>query len=392
MINILSRLMIKDYRNYKEPSVRRSYGMLCGAVGILWNLLLFAGKFTVGSLSGSIAITADAFNNLSDAGSSIITLFGFRLAGQKPDPEHPFGHGRLEYISGLVVSIAILIMGFELGKTSIDKIITPEPVDFSWVSALVLVAAILVKLYMMFYNFRVAKKIDSVAMRATAKDSMSDALSTLVVLIASMISLYTGIQIDGWCGVLVACFILFTGFSAIKDTIGPLLGQPPSPEFVKEIEDIVLSHPEVLGVHDLVVHNYGPGRIMISLHAEVSSDNCFIDIHDTIDNIERELVERTGSTAVIHMDPIVTNDEHLTQLKEQVINLARALDSTVTIHDFRIVAGPTHTNIIFDVVIPFGFRLTDDEVKKILSGQIRQLNDAYYPVIEVDKDYSSHNA
>ena len=389
MISLLSKIFIPNRNDFKDATVRRAYGMLCGVCGIILNLFLFAVKFLAGTLTGSIAITADAFNNLADAGSSIITLFGFRLAGQKPDPEHPFGHGRMEYISGLFVSIAILIMGYELAKTSIDKILHPQLIQGSTLSIVILIVAVLVKLYIMLYNFSIGKKINSVAMRATAKDSLSDTLSTLVVLASTLIGTYAELAIDGWCGILVSVFIFISGVTALKETIGPLLGQPPEPEFIEEIVSIVNSHPEVLGIHDLIVHNYGPGRQMISLHAEVSADSDLSLIHDTIDNIERELIEKTGAHAVIHMDPIVTNDEKLNELKGIIRDYAKSLSDTLSIHDFRMVDGPTHTNIIFDVLVPFRFSMTDEELRHSFAEYVHGLDERYFAVIEIDKDYNN---
>jgi len=389
MISLLSKIFIKNHTDFKDVAVRRAYGMLCGICGIVLNLFLFGVKFLAGTLTGSIAITADAFNNLADAGSSIITLFGFRLAGQKPDPEHPFGHGRMEYISGLFVSIAILIMGYELAKTSIDKILHPQLIQGSTISIVILLVAVLVKLYIMLYNFSIGKKINSVAMRATAKDSLSDTLSTIVVLASTLIGTYADLAIDGWCGILVSVFIFISGVTALKETIGPLLGQPPEPEFITEIETIVNSHPEVLGIHDLIVHNYGPGRQMISLHAEVSADSDLSLIHDTIDNIERELIEKTGAHAVIHMDPIVTNDEKLNELKSVIRDYAKSLSESLSIHDFRMVDGPTHTNIIFDVLVPFHFSITDEELRRSFAEYIHNIDERYFAVIEIDKDYNN---
>ncbi len=297
MITLLSHLFIKDHKNYTSPRVRQAYGMLCGAVGIGLNILLFLGKWLAGTLSGSIAITADAFNNLSDAGSSVITLIGFKLSGQKPDPEHPFGHGRMEYISGLFVSVAILIMGFELIKSSIEKLLHPEPIESSPVVMGILAASILVKVYMFYYNHSLSKKLQSAAMNATAMDSLSDTVSTTLVLAATLISHFTGLLLDGWFGVMVGVFIFYTGINTMKDTIDPLLGQKPNEELVSEIEQLVTSHPVVYGIHDLIVHDYGPGRLMISLHAEVSSDGNILEIHDEIDNIENELQEKLHCAA-----------------------------------------------------------------------------------------------
>ena len=321
--------------------MRQAYGTLCGAVGIGLNLLLFLGKWIAGILSNSIAITADAFNNLSDAGSSIITLIGFRISGQKPDPEHPFGHGRMEYISGLLVSVAILIMGFELAKSSVEKILHPEAVDSSPLVLGILAASILVKIYMFYYNRSISRKIDSAAMKATAMDSLSDTVSTALVLAATLIGQFTGLILDGWFGVLVGIFILYTGGSTLKETMDLLLGQPPKKEFIKEIREIVVSHPLIYDIHDLIVHDYGPGRLMISLHAEVDAEGDIQAIHEQIDHIEHELQEKLHCSATIHMDPIVTNDEEVLEMKEKVYQIVRDFDSTLSIHDFRMVSGNT---------------------------------------------------
>lgn len=388
MIQLLSRFFIKNYKDTKSPEVRQAYGILCGAVGIGFNILLFIGKFLAGLFSNSIAITADAFNNLSDAGSSLITLVGFKMSGQEPDPDHPFGHGRIEYITGLLVSIIILIMGFELITTSVEKIRHPEALIFQPLILIILLVSIAVKLYMNFYNRSVAAKIDSAAMRATAADSFSDSIATALVLLSTLISHYTGLHIDGWCGVLVGLFICYTGYESAKETISPLLGQPPEPEFVTQVEQLVLSYDLVLGIHDMIVHNYGPGRTMISLHAEVPADGDLLTMHDTIDNIERRLQKELHCSAVIHMDPVVNNDEKTEKLKASVLSAVKELDKEISMHDFRIVEGPTHTNIIFDVVVPFHFRLSDSEIRSFLQTKISQLNPSYFAVINIDKSYS----
>lgn len=385
MITLLSRLLIRDYEKFTEPRVRLSYGMLCGAVGIGFNILLFIGKIIAGTLSGSIGVTADAFNNLSDAGSSVISLVGFRLSNSKPDKEHPFGHGRFEYIAGLAVSMAILLMGFELAKTSVEKIISPEPVTFSILTVCVLSVSILVKLYMFFYNRSVGKKIDSATMRATALDSFSDVAATSVVLITTFVSRWTTFPIDGWAGLAVALFILYTGVMAAKETISPLLGQPPEKEFVEKIERIVLGEKEIVGVHDLVVHDYGPGRVMISLHAEVPADGNMIALHDTVDNLEKRLRAECGCEAVIHMDPVALQDEQTKRLREEITALVREIDASLTVHDFRVVPGHTHTNLVFDVVVPFGFPLTDEEVRTKITERVLALEKNCYAVVQVDK-------
>lgn len=388
MVQLLARYFIKNYEQTESPSVRQSYGVLCGSVGIGFNILLFIGKFLAGLISNSIAITADAFNNLSDAGSSLITLIGFKMAGQKPDTEHPFGHGRIEYLTGLLVSLLILLMGVELIKSSVSKILYPEVTECTPVVAGILIVSILVKLYMYLYNRSTGRKIDSAAMMATAADSLSDMLSTSVVLIATLIGKFTGLQIDGWCGLLVGIFILYAGFSAAKDTISPLLGQPPQKEFVEKIESIVQSYPQVLGIHDLIVHDYGPGRVMISLHAEVPASGDMLHLHDTIDNIERQLHRELHCDAVIHMDPVMNDDEETQELKKQVTCCLHELDKSLNLHDFRIVKGPTHTNIIFDILVPFKFQLSDAEISRFMEEKIHSISASYYAVINIDKDYT----
>ena len=388
MVQLLARYFIKNYEQTESPSVRQSYGVLCGSVGIGFNILLFIGKFLAGLISNSIAITADAFNNLSDAGSSLITLIGFKMAGQKPDTEHPFGHGRIEYLTGLLVSLLILLMGVELIKSSVSKILHPEATECTPVVAGILIVSILVKLYMYLYNRSTGRKIDSAAMMATAADSLSDMLSTSVVLIATLIGKFTGLQIDGWCGLLVGIFILYAGFSAAKDTISPLLGQPPQKEFVEKIESIVQSYPQVLGIHDLIVHDYGPGRVMISLHAEVPASGDMLHLHDTIDNIERQLHRELHCDAVIHMDPVMNDDEETQELKKQVTCCLHELDKSLNRHDFRIVKGPTHTNIIFDILVPFKFQLSDAEISRFMEEKIHSISASYYAVINIDKDYT----
>ena len=388
MITFLASLFIKDSKNYKEPSVRQAYGVLSGAVGIGLNILLFFGKWLAGTISGSIAIIADAFNNLSDAGSSIITLIGFRLSGQEPDPEHPFGHGRMEYISGLLVSVAILVMGFELIGSSIGKLRSPEPIESSALVFGILIASILVKLYMFFYNHSLSKKIESAAMKATSVDSLSDTVATTLVLIATLISKYTGLLLDGWFGILVGFFILYTGGSTLKETIDLLLGQPPKQEFIDEVKEIVLGHSMVHGVHDLIVHDYGPGRVMISLHAEVDVNGDIQDIHEQIDHIEHELQEKLHCSATIHMDPIVTDDKEVLAMKAKVEEMVHFLDESFSMHDFRMVKGSTRTNLIFDVEVPRKTSYTDNEIVNWLKERIHELpGSKYFAVIQIDHEY-----
>lgn len=387
MVTILSRWFIRNHEEYTNPDVRRAYGVLTGAVGIILNVILFAGKYMAGFLSGSVSVMADAFNNLSDAGSSFITLLGFHLAGKKPDPEHPFGHGRIEYISGLIVSMLIIVMGVELLKTSVQKIMNPQQMEISLITVLVLLASIVVKVYMSLYNRSYGKKLDSSAMKATATDSLSDCITTTVVLLSMLVYQFLHVNLDGWSGLVVAFFILIAGISSARDTLSPLLGEAPDEEFVKEVEQMVMNHPDVVGVHDMVVHNYGPGRVMISLHAEVPGNQDIYSLHDEIDLIERELKQKFQCEAVIHMDPIATDDERVMGLRKEVEVLVKEYDMELTIHDFRMVEGPTHTNLIFDVVVPQGYKKTDEEISSEIARRITEKWHNYFAVIKMEKRY-----
>lgn len=384
MVSLLTRFFVKEREDYHNSSVRRAYGVLCSIVGICLNILLFAGKFLAGLLSGSVAIQADAFNNLSDAGSSLITMVGFYFSGMKPDKDHPFGHGRIEYIAGLAVSMLILLMGFELGKSSIGKILHPEPVESSLLVMGILIVSVAVKLYMNFYNRKIGERIDSAAMKATATDSLSDAVATTVVLLSMLISEKTGFNVDGWCGVLVACFIFKAGFEAAKDTLTPLLGTAPDPDFIEEIRTIVMQHQEIVGIHDLIVHDYGPGRVMVSLHGEVPGNGDVYILHDAIDEIERELKEKLNCEAVIHMDPIATDDEVVMALKTKLETKLESFGEGLSMHDFRMVPGPTHTNLVFDVVMPSDCKLSEAEVQALVNGLVAGIGDNYYAVITID--------
>lgn len=387
MIKLLAALFIKESGNYRSPAVRRSYGILCGIVGICLNVLLFIIKFVAGTLSGAISIMADAFNNLSDAGTSIITLIGFKLSGSKPDSDHPFGHGRYEYITALIVAMLIMLMGFELGMESVSKIITPAEVEFSYITIAILIVSVVIKLYMAFYNKAVHKKINSPSLSATAADSLSDCIATTVILVSMIISRVWEFNVDAWCGLAVSAFILYNGFKAAKETISPLLGQPPEKEFVDSITAIVMSEECVHGIHDLVVHDYGPGRVMISLHAEVPADADMLETHDAIDNIERRLRQELNCEAVIHMDPIMTDDKMTNELKKIVSELLSSIGEGVSIHDFRVVAGPTHTNLIFDIVIPYDLKMDRKTVTEEVNKLISTLDGNFYPVFNIDNVY-----
>ena len=388
MIELLAKWFIPHRDSMEDGALRRAYGTLCGAVGIGLNILLFMGKFFAGQLSGSIAVTADAFNNLSDAGSSAVTLLGFRLAGKKPDTDHPFGHGRIEYISGLIVAGLILLMGVELAKSSFDKILHPEEVTFSVLALVILAVSVAVKLYMWFYNRRIGGKLRSAAMEATAMDSLSDAAATFAVLLATLIGKWTGLAVDGYVGLLVALFILFSAYKAAKETLSPLLGQAPDPELVQRIRDIVAEHDTVVGIHDLVVHDYGPGRQMVSLHAEVPASGDILELHDVIDNIERELHEKLHVQAVIHMDPIVTDDTEVDALRRQVAELARQAEPRMTVHDLRVVRGTTHTNLVFDAVLPLDAAITPAEAARRIREKVSELDGDYYAVVTVEHSFT----
>ena len=388
MIELLAKWFIPHRDSMENGALRRAYGTLCGAVGIGLNILLFMGKFFAGQLSGSIAVTADAFNNLSDAGSSAVTLLGFRLAGKKPDTDHPFGHGRIEYISGLIVAGLILLMGVELAKSSFDKILHPEEVTFSALAVVILAVSVAVKLYMWFYNRRIGGKLRSAAMEATAMDSLSDAAATFAVLLATLIGKWTGLAVDGYVGLLVALFILFSAYKAAKETLSPLLGQDPDPELVQRIRDIVAEHDTVVGIHDLVIHDYGPGRQMVSLHAEVPASGDILELHDVIDNIERELHEKLHVQAVIHMDPIVTDDAEVDALRRQVAELARQVEPRMTVHDLRVVRGTTHTNLVFDAVLPLDAAITPAEAARRIREKVSELDGDYYAVVTVEHSFT----
>lgn len=388
MIGFLVKHFIKNPDDIKNIAVRNCYGYICSIVGIILNILLFSGKLLIGTITKSVAITADAFNNLSDAGSSIVTLLGFKLAGKKPDKKHPFGHGRIEYLSGLAISIAILCMGYEIGKLSIKNVISPVETDFNSVSIIILAVSLLIKLYIALYNRKIGNKINSKAMLATSADSLNDMISTFVVLVSILIYKLTGINIDGFAGIFVAVFILYSGFEAAKETLDPLLGLPPSKELLDSIEKIVMSHPPVCGLHDLIVHDYGPGRLIISLHAEVPSTGNIMELHDVIDNIETHISEELNCETVIHMDPIDIQNKELTNLKRQIQEFAKAISPSLTVHDFRMVPGKTHTNIIFDTVIPYDVKISEEEIVQKLSENLLEINSSYRCVIKIDKSYT----
>lgn len=379
-------MFIPDSQKINDPVVRGRYGILAGGMGILLNLCLFCSKFFAGFFTGSIAITADAFNNLSDAGSSVVTLAGFKMASMPADREHPFGHGRLEYLSGLAISAAILLVGLELGKSSVEKIIHPEAVRMGILPMVILICSILVKLWMAYFNRSLGKRISSSAMMATAADSLTDAAATSAVLVGMAVGHLSGRLIDGYIGLLVAAFILYSGFTTARDSLSPLLGQAPDKEFVASIQQAAMAHPEILGIHDLIVHDYGPGRRIISFHAEVPSNRDILETHDVIDHLEMELRERFQCDVTVHMDPIVIDNAVINALRSQVTKVVKGIDPHLTIHDFRMVDGPTHANLIFDVMAPYQFRMSDSELIETVQQKIKALDPRYFAVVQIDKE------
>lgn len=387
MIHILEKKFIPNYEDYENPKVRHQYGILSGILGIILNFILFLIKFLAGFFSHSIAIMADALNNLSDAGSSFITLIGFKLASEKPDKNHPYGHGRFEYITGLIVSFLILLMSFELFQSSVNKILHPEETTITTFIMIILVVSILAKLYMAYFNHKIGSKISSAALLATAADSRNDCISTFMILLTSLISLYTNINLDAYVGLIVSILIFFSGINAAKDTINPLLGQAPEEEYVKKIEDVVCSHDLILGIHDMMVHDYGPGRVMVSLHAEVPSDGDILEMHDLIDHIEKDLSIECNCEAVIHMDPVLVNDPETDRLRSMTATVIEKIHPELHFHDFRIVKGPTHTNLVFDVLVPYNFPISDGDLMDIVYDKIKEVNSHYETVIKIDHTY-----
>ncbi len=385
MTGLLLRLFVKNHNDTDNPVVRSAYGKLAGAVGIVCNLLLFAGKLLAGILSGSVAVTADAVNNLSDASSSLVTLLGFKLAERPADEEHPYGHARIEYISGLVVAALILLIGAELAKSSFSKILHPETVEFSLLTLGVLVGSILVKLWMALFCRKLGRRIDSTTLLATSADSRNDVISTAAVLVGCLAGYFFDVKLDGYIGMAVALFIIWSGCSIAKDTISPLLGEQASGELVRSISDLILSHEKILGIHDLMVHDYGPGNCFASVHAEMDSAEDPLTCHDIIDDIERDALRELRVHLVIHYDPIITDDEELNAARALVEQEIRSIDESLSLHDFRMVRGPGHTNLIFDLVIPYSMEDRKAELKARIDERLQRQDRKYYTVITFDE-------
>lgn len=387
MTKLLIRLLIKNSEDTENPQVRGNYGTMAGIVGILCNLVLFLGKLVIGTISGSVSIRADAVNNLSDASSNIVTLVAFRLARKPEDAEHPYGHARIEYLSGLAVAAMILLIGVELAKESFHKILHPEPVSFSWALVAVLGMSIAVKLWMAVFNRTLGKKIKSTSLMATAADSRNDVITTGAVLLAAVTARLTGLELDGYVGLLVAGFILWSGIGIAKDTISPLLGAPADPELVHLIRhEIEHFDPRILGVHDLMVHDYGPGQTFASIHVEVDRREDVLEMHEMIDRAERMMLEQHRIHLTIHYDPIVTDDAALQRMQKKVEEALHAIQPGLSLHDFRMVAGEKSTNLIFDVVLPDTLRGKEQEIQSALEKAIQEPGMEYRTVITFDTE------
>lgn len=387
MTNFLFRTFIKDYEDVKNPKVRDDYGKVAGIVGIISNAVLCVMKILIGLISGSIAIVADGINNLADGASSIITLIGFKLASMPEDEEHPYGHARIEYLAGMAVSVMILMVGFELGKSSVDKIFNPTPLDFSWTVVIVLLIAIAIKIWQAVFNITAGKKINSLALIATGTDSRNDVISTIVVLIGVLVGHFLHVQIDGVLGLAVAAFIFWSGICLIKETISPLLGEAPDEELVQQIEEMVLSYDGVMGIHDLVVHNYGPGKIFASIHIEVDAAVDVMESHDMVDLIEKEISAGLNILLTAHMDPIDTRDPNREPLTHIITDTIAQMDGVLSFHDLRIVPGKTHTNVIFDIVLSPECKTSQGEIKRTLCQKVSEYNKDFFCVIEFDINY-----
>lgn len=387
MTKWLVRLFVKNHEKSQLPEVRAAYGKLSGVVGILCNLLLFAGKFTLGTLTASVAITADAFNNLGDASSGIVSFLGFKMASRPADKEHPYGHARYEYLAGLTVCVLILVIGVELFKESLHKILNPKPVVFSWVTIAVLLIAILVKIWLAVFNRTLGKRISSQTLMATAADSRNDVIATGTVVLATWLSYATGMDLDGYMGLAVAVFILYSGLNLVKETLDPILGKAADEELVLEIEKRIMGYPGVFGTHDLMIHDYGPGRQFGSVHVEVAAEEDVLKSHDMVDNIERDFLRELNLHLIVHMDPIITKDESVNNLRHWLSVEVKRIHPELTIHDLRLVPGTTHTNLIFDCVVPHSLEKSDEEMKEIIDGLVKQTYPNYYCVITIDHSY-----
>ncbi|MBQ8029407.1 MAG: cation transporter [Clostridia bacterium] len=388
MTNLLVKLFISDYQNTSSANVREKYGLLSSITGIVLNIILTLAKFLVGAVSNSISITADAINNLADAGSCVVTLVGFKMANIKPDKEHPFGHGRIEYVSALIVGFIVELMGFELIKSSVDKIINPQTVVFNIPAVIVLLISIFGKLWLALFNRKLGKAISSPALSAVVTDSLCDIAATAFSLLALILSTISNIPFDAVFGIVVALFIMYSGYGILKETIGLILGTPPSKEFVDELVDFIKSHDGVYGIHDLVIHSYGENRLFGSVHIEILNTADILVAHDTMDLIEKEAFEKFGINLVAHIDPLALEDEKVKELFEITKEIIIDIDKRLSIHDFRVVDGPTHTNLIFDIVIPFNYNLTKAELIDLITTRIKEVDERFCLAATVEYSYT----
>ena len=385
MVNFLIKTFIKNSENTENPKIRQKYGTLSSIVGIICNVLLFLIKYAMGTLSHSISIVSDAFNNLSDCAGCLVTLLGYKMDSKPADKNHPFGHGRMEYLTSLIIAALIIFVGIELLKNSVEKIINPVEIRFSFAVLFSLVFSIAVKLWMAVFNAELGKKINSSVLTATAKDSKSDVIATSATLIALICSLFTALPVDGVMGLLVSVFILKSGYDIVKDTVDELLGKPADPEIINHIKEYVLKNDKIIGIHDLIIHSYGPGNMIGSCHVEVKSNESFTEVHDIVDSIEREIHNNLNILMTINMDPIEVNDMLTNKCKKLVNNIIHSIDSSLDLHDFRIVSGESHTNLIFDLVVPFECKYSNEELKQKIDMQLSKENINYYTVIVFDK-------
>ncbi len=385
MTDLILRIFVRDHKNTEDPAVRDKCGRVAGAVGIVTNFLLFLMKIIVGTVFHSVSVTADAVNNLTDSGSSVVTLIGFKMASKPADEKHPFGHARIEYLSGVIVSFIVIFLGLQLGMSSIEKILTPEENALTPVALVVLVISILAKLWQCLFYRKVGRMIKSESVEATSKDSRNDVIATSVVLIGAVITMLTGVNLDGYMGAAVALFIVFSGVQLTISTADPLLGQAPEGELVQTITEKMLSYPGIIGMHDLAVHNYGVGRCFASAHCEVDAKNDILVSHDLIDNIERDFSRDLGIHMVIHLDPVIVGDARTDALHCKVQSLVTALYPTVTIHDFRVIWGVTHSNIVFDAAVPFAVKDSDAVITQKLEAEIQKLDPDYRTVVTIDR-------
>ena len=387
MTGFLVRLFVKDYEKTDDVKVRERYGLLSSIVGVICNILLFAVKYLMGTLAHSISVISDAFNNLSDCASCVVTLFGYKLAAKPADKDHPFGHGRMEYLTSLLIAVVIIVVGIELLEDSVVKIITPEKIKFSWIVLVSLVLSVGVKLWMAIFNTKLGKKVNSSVMIATAKDSKSDVLATSAVIVALVAAPFTSLPVDGIMGIIVSCFILKSGYDIVKETVDELLGKPADKQVIESIQNLIMSYDKIIETHDMIIHNYGPGNMIGSCHVEVRSDENFLQIHEIVDQIERRIYNELGILMTIHMDPIETDNEQVNYCKNMVRTIIKGLDERLHIHDFRLVPGEKHINVLFDIVVPYDCSYTDEQIKTVIDDKLKNEDVDYFTVITFDREF-----